>query len=146
MTPFSIQNLIQDFIGLNSIDLVATKFRFCNDFEKELNLPNGDYSESIFDFLFNFFNNKKFFSDHKFKEIRGILLDVDYLNFSEVKTLINSIYSEIIVKGKDYFLGIMGINKFDLEGEPQEVEARIREKATKFHEIITSRFNGDILC
>ena len=105
MTPFSVQNLIQELNFRNKdFDLISSQFKFCNSFEDEMNLPNGSYSENIYAMIYNLFEFKKSFSSHKFSQILDLITSLNYTNHQQVKELTDSLYKEIITNNLDYFV------------------------------------------
>ena len=58
MLPFTIDRIIMDMNhNMKDIvnDIIPWKYKFCNDFETELGLETSEYSQSVFDYLFNLF-------------------------------------------------------------------------------------------
>lgn len=114
MSPFSVQNLCLSLKNISYIksNLINEKYKFCMEFEKELDIPNGNYSEDVFDFIYNLYDNRRIFKDSRFTSILSDFISFNFLQFHDVMEYISNIYNEMIFLGKDYFFSIF---KFDHE-------------------------------
>lgn len=112
MTPFSIQNLCMKMRNIKSIkeNITEEKYTFCIDFEKELGLQKGNYSEDLFDFIYNIHDYKKVFLGNRFNKMISDIFDMDFKNFFIVQEYISNMYNEMVFLNRDYFFSIF---KFD---------------------------------
>lgn len=126
MLPFSIDRLLlemQEEMDIISRDLVNRKFRFCNSFEKELDLEPSEYSQMIFDYIFNLFHFKNALGTD-FKKYLEEFKDLDFNNNYSISNYLNGginidgsfrpgKYMEFVMKYKQYFMDYFGFNHED---------------------------------
>jgi len=139
MTPFSVQNLCIKMSAIQYLkgqSLVAEKFKFCTEFEKELKIEKGSYSEDIFDFVFNVYNFKKVYTSTKFKQLLSNFLDLNFLDFTDAKQFIENSYAELVFLNRDYFYSIF---KFDHD-DPSYIGQKFMENIKENHAKMIENF------
>jgi hypothetical protein len=116
---FCLQRLCLDLRNFQTLDSNFSffKYNFCIDFEKEIDIPKSQYSEDVFDFLYNIYNHKKVFKGNKFKQIQDDFLGLNFNKVIEVGNYINNIYTEMAFYNRDYFYEIF---KFD-DNDPKKI-------------------------
>lgn len=135
MLPFSIERLIMDMeydISSISTDLIRCKFKFCTEFEKELSLQANEYSQTVFDYLYNLFFFKKAFGEIKFKKYLEQFKDIDFRNPSSVCGYVSKMYQVFLVSYKEYFMDYFGFNHED----PLYIQQKIDQNRSAFREKI----------
>lgn len=138
MIPFSIQNLFMKLKNFSSVksNIIEEKFTFCKEFEKELELGSGKYSEDIFDFIYNIFEYKRVFDGNKFNKIVSDIFDMNFLEFEEVTEYISSIYIEMVFLNKNYFFDILKLNHDGIE----YVEKKYHDNKREIREKLINHF------
>lgn len=121
---------------LKGQSLVAEKFRFCTDFEKELNIGKGEYSEDIFDFVYNIYNFKKVYTPTRFRQLLSDFLDLKFLDFVDTKQFIEGSYAEMVFLNRDYFYSIF---KFDHD-DPVYISTKFVENIKENHAKMIENF------
>ena len=116
MLPFSVDRMILEMrhdMDAISHDIIKHKFNFCNAFEKELGLGASEYSQTVFDYLFNLFFFKKAFGDADFKRLIEDVHDLDFQNPQQTCAYISAKYSDFLVVYHKYFMDYFGFNHQD---------------------------------
>ena len=116
MLPFSVDNMILEMrheMDKISSNIVKYKFKFCNEFEKELNLEIGEYSHNVFDYLFNLFYFKKAFGDVEFRKLVEEFKDMNFLDIQTTCAYFNMKYQYFIIAYKKHFLDYFGFKNDD---------------------------------
>lgn len=116
MLPFSVDSMILEMrhnMNKISADIIKYKSKFCNEFEKELSLEVGEYSHSIFDYLFNLFYFKKAFGDIELRKLIEEFKDMNFLDIYNTSEYIKLKYNHFIVAYKKHFLDYFGFKNDD---------------------------------
>ncbi len=116
MLPFTIDKLIMDMdddMDTISHNIIEWKHQFCVNFERELDLEVGDYSQSVFDYLFNLYFFKKAFGKVEFKRYLEEFKDINFRNSFQACNYISQKYMEFIVLYKKHFMDYFGFNHED---------------------------------
>lgn len=119
MTPFSVQKLLINMSDFNHIksNIVSSKFSFCTEFEKEMNISQGYFSESIFNYVFSLFVLKEAFCKTNkeliFKQYIEDFEEWNFTNSIEVSDNINKRYKKIVIISKEYMLHMLKMNNDD---------------------------------
>lgn len=126
MIPNSISKMIVDMKhDMTSIsnNIVKWKYKFCVDFEKEMDIEPSNYSQSIFDYLFNLFFFKKAFSELDFKKYLNEFKELNFRDIFDVSDYIKKKYQEFIIKYKTFFMDHFGFKHDD----PMYIERKIQD-------------------
>ena len=75
-----------------------------------MGLQKGNYSEDLFDFIYNIHDYKKVFLGNRFNKMISDIFDMDFKNFFIVQEYISNMYNEMVFLNRDYFFSIF---KFD---------------------------------
>ena len=116
MLPFSVDKLIMDMshdMDIIKHDIINRKHSFCVSFEKELSLQVGDYSQSVFDYVYNLFFFKQAFKKEELKRLVEEFKDMNFLNSANTCQYISKKYLEFIVIYKKHFMDYFGFNHED---------------------------------
>lgn len=115
-------------------NIVEEKYSFCTEFEKEMGLQNGAYSEDIFDFIYNIYSYKRIFKGKKFEQVLSDVFDMDFSKFVEVSNYIQQIYNEMVYLNRDYFFSVFKFNHEDPDRMGHEFMKNLSENYSKFME------------
>jgi len=134
MIPMSVQRLVMelDSTNLKTFDLVESKFNFTLNFESELNLSQGKFSEDLYDYFYNLFTYRKGFRHDRFKEILEDSMKIDFKQPSLVLRYIDDIYNELLVCNSGYFKSLLKIDNI----RPEKISHSLYERADECREII----------
>ena len=116
MIPYSVDKLILNMIeDMDTIkkDIVPWKFNFCNEFEKELDLEMGEYSQSVFDYVFNLFFFKQAFGKDGLKKKIDEIRDLNFYNSQQTCEFFSKQYLEFIILYKKHFMDYFGFSHDD---------------------------------
>lgn len=114
--PFCVDKIMMEMkhdMAQISKDIVKHKYKFCCDFEKELGMEPSEYSQAIFDYIFNLYNFKKAFGEESFRKNIEEFKDINFLNASLASSYINNKYREFITVYKTYFMDYFGLKYED---------------------------------
>ena len=139
MLPFTIDNMILDmFYEMDEIskNIVKYKYKFCIDLEKELSLDVSEYSQNIFDYLFNLMFFKKAFTREDLRKYLNEFKGLDFKNISEVSSYINIKYGEFVIKYKNYFMDYFEFSHED----PLYIQRKIHDKKNHVYEKMLSYY------
>jgi len=108
-------NYLRDFDKVKK-RLVEFKVAFCNAFEEEVECIGEVYSEDVFDYIYNVYDNKKVF---KTEEVFAFQVNefksLDFHSQSEVQLYIAKEYQRILVMGKEHFMRVLSLSHDDPE-------------------------------
>jgi hypothetical protein len=129
--PFCVQKLIlklkQDYSNAKKMEL-EEKAYFCNAFEKELSLPVSDYSEQVFDYIFNLFYSKNAFKFNEFQEYLDEVLSLDYKRTVFVAAFFNEKYGKMVTIYPEFFAKHLGIDASkDMLTNFRKISKEVRE-------------------
>jgi hypothetical protein len=135
MLPFSVDRLLiamsNDF-DLVKKDIVSYKFNFCNEFEKELNLEVGEYSQLVFDYIFNLYNFRQAFGRDEFRSLIEDVKDMNFSNHSTISDYVSLKYKSFLTIYQKYFMDYFGFKHADplymsrkIEGNREEIRGKI---------------------
>lgn len=132
MTPFSVQKLCMEFSNSNirKIDVIESKFSFCNEFEDEMLLTPSKYSESVYDFFYCIFYYKEKLNKSRWDIIYYDSIHIDFQNTQMVTQYINKIYEEVVLGNLNFFRKLIN---FKTEGKKQDEQQA--EFSDRFQEL-----------
>lgn len=148
MLPFTIDRLIMDMnhnIIEISKDIIKWKYKFCCDFEKEMDLESSNYSETIFDYIFNLFYFKRAFKEGELKKYVEEFKDLDFQRPTMIYEYLNGKtengfyhagqYAKMIVLYKNCFMdyfGFMHEDQLYIQRKIDSNKINMREKLMEY--------------
>lgn len=139
MLPFTIDRLIlsmDEEIEEISKNIMPYKFKFCTEFENELGMDPSEYSQSVFDYVFNLYFFSKAFDKVTFKRYLDELRGLNFLNPAETCDYISKKYLEFIFSYKKYFMDYFGFNSEDpyyIQRKMQANRSEITRKLVEYY-------------
>ena len=117
-------------------NIVKYKYNFCCDFEKEMDFDVSEYSQGIFDYLFNLFKFKKPLGELVFKKNLDEFKGMNFKNPSELNDYIKNKYPQLIMANKQYFMDYFGFKHEDPLYMSRKIDAnkdQFRQKLMEFY-------------
>ncbi len=139
MLPFSVDKMIMEMRhNIEDIkhNIIKYKYSFCCEFEKELGIGASEYSQTIFDYLFNLFYFKQAFGDN-FKKYVQEFKDVNFKSAVATCNYISSKYQEFIVIYKQHFFDYFGFKHEDplyITRKIHDNRKNVREKLMEYYQ------------
>jgi len=139
MLPFTVDKILMDMnheMDDISKNIVKWKYKFCLDFERELQLEPSEFSQTVFDYIFNLYFFRKAFGKLDFKRYVEDLKDLNFLNTAKTCEYINKKYGEFIIVYKKYFMDYFGLSHEDplyIERKFHDNRAEMRNKILEYY-------------
>jgi hypothetical protein len=130
MLPFSVDKMMIEMnhnMEIIKNDTIKWKFKFCNDFEKEMKIEVGEYSHSVFDYLFNLFLFKQAFDKEDFRKYVQEFKNMDFKNAQITCRYISEKYNEFVIKYKKHFMDYFGFKHEDPLYMQRKIESNRKE-------------------
>jgi len=134
-TPITIQKLLNHLKDFDKVkkNLVEYKIAFCNAFENEVNCVGEVYSEDLFDYIYNVYENKKVFKteevfQYQVREFKSL----DFNQQGEVQLYIAKEYQRMLFLGRDHFMQVLSLNHDD----PAYIAIAVKRNPSKTREAL----------
>lgn len=115
MVVLKFLNYLSDFDKVKN-RLVEFKVAFCNAFEEEVECIGEVYSEDVFDYIYNIYDNKKVFkTEEVFAYQVNEFKSLDFHKQSEVQLYIAKEYQRLLMMGKEHFMRVLSLTHDDPE-------------------------------
>lgn len=130
-----LYNLHHNLIHVKK-NVMEYKLKFCNNFEEEYMMERGNYSEIVFDYLFNLYTYRKYIEPHLFKKIIDEFYSLDLKKSKEVGDYISKKYIELLVLFKKNFMDHFRLNHDDelyIQRKIENKRDEFRDKLVNFY-------------
>ena len=134
-TPVTIQKLLNYLKAFEKVksNLLEYKIAFCNAFEKEVKCVGEVYSEDVFDYIYNVYDNRNVFKiEEAFKFQVAEFKSLDFYKQGEVQLYIAKEYERMLFLGRDHFMRVLSLNHDD----PAYIAIAVKRDPSKTREAL----------